>query len=63
MSEYTPTAFRVARWRHTRWFEPHPARPTDVYLRPEDGTGAHALYARCRDCDEALLPETFESIP
>lgn len=57
------TAYRVARWQHTRWFEPHPARPTDVYLRPEGGTGAHALYARCRDCAEVLLPETFESIP
>ena len=61
--ERAPTAYRVARWRHTRWFEPHPARPTDVYLRPEGGVGAHALYAGCRDCDGALLPETFEPVP
>lgn len=60
----TPEAlYAVTGWRHARWFEPHAAMPTDVFVRLPGGTGTNPLMAICSTCGEVLLPNTFSAHP
>lgn len=57
------TAYVVTAWQHTYWHEPHPAVPTDVFVRLPDGTGAHPLMATCATCGEVLIPAALAARP
>lgn len=57
------TAYVVAEWEHTHFYEPHPAEPVSVHLRTPAGPGAHPITATCQACGEVLVPKTLAPAP